>query len=179
MNPLASMITHERLREHDLLMRQSALRERENMERIAHMERDRAVELERAKLLRAASTDPFSLHHQPSPLSSRPGDPFLPPPASLYTSGNPLLAPHGHPSLPPKPPGAGTPMIPGLGLAGLPPPLIPSAAVRSHNNSPITNPKAKSGTPTSAGHHPGGGGDKPHPSSNGLDHHGPTEHQSR
>ena len=150
-NPLATMISHERLREHDLLMRQTILRERENMERIAHMERERAAEIERAKLAPGL----------------RPGDPL--------GLSHPLYGTSSLLSNSVKPPQLG-PML-GLGLGGtLPPPLIPSGTVRSHTNSPAT-PKTKPATPTSATvSSQESGRDKPsHSSTNGHD----SEAQSR
>ncbi len=141
-NPLGTMIDHERIREQqEMMIRERALRERETLERMAAIDRERAAMI--ADMERSGKIPPL-----------RPIDPYSLP-----------GLPHGGPGAlyPPRPGGAGSPLVnhnsthgsktnsPSSSV-GAPPPLIPSGSIRPHTASPSTKPKPPSPTMTNSNH---------------------------
>ena len=137
-NPLGSMIDHERYREQqEMILRERAIRDRETLERMAAIDRERAAMM--ADIERSGKIIP--------PL--RPVDPFLSgaPPASLYAArpgaGSPIVnhsSNHGSKTNSPS------------SSVGAPPPLIPSGSIRAHTASPSTKPKAPGSPITNSNH---------------------------
>ena len=134
-NPLGSMIDHERYREQqEMMLRERAIRDRETLERMAAIDRERAAMI--ADIERSGKMIP--------PL--RPVDPFLSgvPPSSLYAprpgAGSPVVnhsSNHGSKTNSPS------------SSVGAPPPLIPSGSIRAHTASPITTKPKVPGSPMS------------------------------
>ncbi len=137
-NPLGAMIDHERYREQqELLLRERAARDRETLERMAAIDRERAAML--ADMERSGKLIP--------PL--RPVDPFLAglPPTSLYAprpgASSPIVnhsSSHGSKTNSPS------------SSVGAPPPLIPSGSVRTHSASPSSKAKPSASPLTNSNH---------------------------
>ncbi len=159
-NPLAPMIDHERLREQqDILIRERMMRERESIERMAALDRHRVqVELEQR-----AGIPPL-----------RPAEPFMGAlgPAAMYMarSASPMVNSHGHPHN-----SAGVKTNSPSTSMGVPPPLIPSGSVPSHNNSPTANKPKATPSPLTNSQDTMSAKDKLEASTNGHD----SEAQSR